>query len=158
MLFAIVALGMPLSAAAQETTKKFGSWEVTIDTDRFNGSSKVIASTIQGGDVLAVRCFPSGVSVVVGELRFGQGRFDEGMEFDVKFRTDKNDIIEGYGAALNDKVVQISNSQEMARQMRYAKEAAFRLIYKGVTVDKVFKMGASGKALAEVFKACPEPA
>ncbi|QFR32748.1 hypothetical protein [Ancylobacter sp. TS-1] len=158
VLSAALVVASSAGSLAQETKKRFGSWEVSIDTDRFEGKSKIIASTVQAGNVLAVRCFPNGVSVVVGELGFGSGRFDEGMEFEIKFRADKNDIIETSGMALNDRIVQIEDSAPMARQMRDAKEAAFRLSYRGVTVDKVFKLKGSGKALAEIFNACPDPA
>ncbi len=158
LLSAAVVVISGAAGIAQETTKRFGLWEVSIDTDRFEGKRKVIASTIQKADVLAVRCFPSGISVAVGELRLGPGRFEEGMEFEIKFRADKNDIIESAGTALNDRIVQVEDSQQMARQIRDAKEVAFRLSYKGVVVDKVFKMKGSAKALNEVFDACPEPA
>ncbi|MBB3771556.1 hypothetical protein FHS55_002155 [Angulomicrobium tetraedrale] len=155
----IASLAASANASAEEVTKKFGSWEVSIDTDRFTGQSKVIAMSFQRGDIIAVRCFPKGISIAVGELGAGPGRFDEGMEFDIKFRADTGDIIETVGVAINDKAVELADSASMARQMRNAKEVAFRLSYKGVTGDKVFKLGPNAsKALDEVFKACPEPA
>ena len=143
------------AAGADEIKKRFGAWEVSIDKDRFNGQSKVIALSMQQGNAVAVRCFPPEVSVVVGELSLGAGRFEEGMEFDVRFRADEGEIVEATGVALSDMIIQIEDSRPIAEAIRKAKEFAFRLSFKGVTFDKVFKTGKGAQALGEVFKACP---
>ncbi|WP_018388619.1 hypothetical protein [Ancylobacter sp. FA202] len=158
MRVALAIVGIFVSATAvgaDEIKKRFGTWEVSIDKDRFNGESKVIALSMQQGDAVAVRCFPPEVSVVVGELSLGAGRFEEGMEFDVRFRADEGEIIEATGVALSDKIIQVEESRPMAEAIKKAKEFAFRLSFRGVTFDKVFKTGKGGQALGEVFKACP---
>lgn len=159
-LLATIVLMWVAPTMAQETKRQIGAWEVSVEKDRFNsGSTKVIAILMQGGNAVAVRCFPKGLSVAVGELLFGQGRFDEGMVFSVKFRADDKKIITTDGLGLSDKFIQIDSGPEIVSQMLNAKEYAFRLGYKAVTFDMVFKAGKGAReALGMVIKECPIPA
>ncbi|OYZ97686.1 MAG: hypothetical protein B7X99_13625 [Rhizobiales bacterium 17-65-6] len=77
------------------------------------------------------------------------------MMFDVKFRADDGKIVETIGIGLNDKTVEIVSGEDIIPQMKNAKEYAFRLTYKSITIDKIFTAGKGAKqAIEAVLKAC----
>ncbi|MEW6256913.1 MAG: hypothetical protein AB1592_13240 [Pseudomonadota bacterium] len=157
LILAVLASGPAM--AAQEKT--IGDWMVTVEKDRFSSAgeaTKTIALRAYRGDGLAVRCFPNGLSIAIFEGRSGAGRFDEGMIFDVKFRADEGKIVDTMAIGLNDKTVEVGDGENIAPLMLNAKEYAFRLGYKSVTIDKVFPAGKGAKqAIDTVLKACAKP-
>jgi hypothetical protein len=153
----LVTAGGP--AAAQETKKVVGNWLVTLEPDRFGDGARVFAMTSQNEKVLAVRCMRRNLSIALVELRLlGTGRFEEGMKFTVKFRADRNPIIETVGFGLSDLAFQLDTPREMVRQIMAAKEVAFRVTYRDTTADWIFRAGAASKALVDVIKECPRNA
>ncbi|GGF56499.1 hypothetical protein GCM10007301_15200 [Azorhizobium oxalatiphilum] len=156
----VLAAALVAAPAIAEETKVYGDWAVNVERDRFGDASanKTIAIRVQAGNILAVRCFPKGLSVALIESRLGSGRFEEGMLFGVKFRADEKSVIDTAGVGLDDKIIQVDDSNSIVAQMVGAKEYAFRVTYKSVTFDKVFTAGKGAKqALDVVLKACPLP-
>ncbi|MCW5693095.1 MAG: hypothetical protein KIT48_12090 [Pseudolabrys sp.] len=144
-----VVLGHPALAAP----KVIGNWLLTVEADRFSdAATNVIALTEgTGGDgVLAVRCLRGNLSIALGGTKF-----DTGDKFLVKFRADKNIVIDTTGTALSETIMQLDTTHEMVRQMLTAKEYAFRVIGTS-SKDFVFRAGrGAAKVLGEVTKPCP---
>lgn len=88
-------------------------------------------------------------------MALGGPKYDTGDKFLIKFRADKEAVINTAGTAISDAVMQIDTPSEMVREMLTTKEYAFRVI--GTTSnDFVFRAGrGAAAALGEVTKTCP---
>ena len=146
-----------LAAVAQTPAikKRFPGWEVEVEKDRFGGPSRVVAVTVKDATGLAVRCLRGELSLAVIEFTFGQGRFNEGLLLDVKFRADGKEIIESKAFALDDKGFQLEKSHSLVRTMLGSKEYALRISYRGTTYDRIFPARGGDKAIVEMLKECP---
>lgn len=133
-------------------SKTIGTWVVNTEADRFSEDKpKVIAITKGAGAYfLAVRCLN-------GELSFAMmGRkLKEGDVFFVKFRVDKQPIIDTEAVAISSAVLEMTATKEMMVQLTAGKEYAFR-VTGTASEDFLFRAGrGSAQAINEVLKACP---
>src|SRR6185437_1892346 len=89
LVMLVMMASSPLYAAEM---KRFGSWAVSIDTDRFDDTKSNVIALLPATDnqhFLAVRCLSSSVSFAIGGDEYTKGDL-----FAVKFRGDKQPIIE----------------------------------------------------------------
>lgn len=156
-LVSLFVLAMTATAMA-DNIKRFGNWEVSYIQGRFGDKGKVIASVVQDGTVLAIRCMNGDLSFALLDIDMGPGRFREQGDITAKFQADGKSPVDVKGMVLTDKTLQIEMPDTVARQLIGTKELAFRVTYLKTTFDRVFKPGKSGpKAMSEVFKLCPLP-
>jgi len=158
--FAALAFCAAFATPAAAEDKVVGDWLISTEKDRFStasGSTKTIAARSSGDNLLGVRCFPDGISLMLVDLRGGISQYTQGANAIIKFRADDKSVIEAIGGATSNNAMQLSNGREMLNQMLGAKEYAFRIIYQGVTSDVIFSAGKGAKAALEtISKACPE--
>lgn len=133
------------------------AWDVSIDKDRFGGPATVIAKTLvtSPASVLFVRCLQGQLSVAIADLNLSQpGRLSEGMDVNVKFKADDKEVIKSDATALNDRMFQVAESNDIVAAMRGAREYAFRITYETTSYDRIFPGGAD-QVIAKVLKECP---
>jgi len=157
MSLAAVALAAMVSTAhAQKRERVVGSWIVTHEADPFDGKTKVVAvaTTFGGSYAMAVRCLDNGVSVALFDRK---ATMKEGDVFEVRFRADQMPIVTTYGMALDDSMLEITEADEIVKQMASATQAAFRIENKrGVQNTAVFRMRSAKAAMGDVLKACSD--
>lgn len=149
-----LAVTFALNASAAEQERQIGNFEVSVEKDRFGDNDKAVAMVTQGGSALAVRCLQNELSFAVGDLGFGEGRYEEGMPAEIKIRVDDGPIISTTGDGLNDKAIEVADKQSAIASMVGAHEIAFRVTARDITSDKVFTLHQSADAIAVVLKAC----
>ena len=139
-----------------ETKKHFGAWEVSIEPDRFGDKSNVVAMMFKEGEMLAVRCLQSHLSIAFGVVALLQrGPYREGDTFDIKFRVDREPIAAVQAVVLNANAMQLATTSVMVREIMDGREVALRITGATATSDHVFQAGRAKEALAEVVKECP---
>jgi hypothetical protein len=152
----------PVPATTQESLKEpisgkkhFGEWEVEVKKDRFGDYTNVLASTLNNDDLLAVRCLHSDLSIVYGVAYILRGPFRKGDRFSIKFRVDKQPIIEVRADAVNESIMQLETTSEMVREMMSGREYALRISDGTASSDHIFTAERAKEAIAEVVKECP---
>jgi len=150
---AAALIAISLSGRALATERAIGDWFVSSEADRFaedGAKTRVIALLAnRGGDILAVRCLAGKLSLAL------MGHYTTGDLFLVKFRTDRNAIINTAATAISEKLIEIITTPDMVRQMQSGSEYALRVTGEASN-DFIFRAGrGAAKALGEVTKACP---
>jgi hypothetical protein len=156
ILIGLVASVISLSSASADTYKSFKGWVAKIEDNRFDDTANVMAASVQNGFVLAIRCIGGQRSVALTDLSTSAGRYAERDILLVKFRADKKPILDTGAMALDDKMIQFADTDAMMEQMAGAKELAFRLEFKGASLDRVFAAGDVSKAISLVSSKCPK--
>jgi len=150
---AAIAASLVLSAASVATAaqQRVGDWLVDAEADRFSEEkTTVVALTIADDGALAVRCLRGELSLAL------LGKYRTGDLFVVKFRADRNAVIETVAKAISDDVMEIVTMPRMVRQMLSAREYAFRVMGAAASRDMIFRAGRGApKAIGAVTKACP---
>ena len=95
-LTAATLVFLALVGAAHASERLIGNWIVTVTRDRFSENEKIIAVTAQSDGLFAVRCFDGELTLALGAAGV-EGELKPGDLFQIKFRADRNAVIETVG-------------------------------------------------------------
>jgi hypothetical protein len=144
-----------LAAPALATQKQVGTWVVQTEKDRFGGGDTVIAITIDGQTALGLRCMSGSLSFAHIDPTLN---LTPGSPFMVSFKGGNHDVISTFGAAVNDKMIEVVVTNEMRSQLLNSDEFAFRFTSPKLHFDAVWPAGTTKAAPPAVIKACPPKA
>lgn len=149
---AIFAAGLCTTGAARADyeDRLIGNWITNAKEDRFGEGGTFTAFTIRDGQMFGLRCIEK-------ELSFGVVDKDltVGDVFVFKFRVDRNDVFTEIGRAINKRLIQITTSPALIRQMRAGKELAVRKESDSSASTFILKLRGSNRAFEDIVKACP---
>ena len=145
-----------LPAAADYERRIVGDWMISANEDRFGDGGTFTALTSDGSNILAVRCIQKNLSLAMMEVGGDPKPVTKGDLFAYKFRVDKQPIVEVYGEAINERLIQIATEKSLVKAMRAGQETAVRSeTTSGVTRVSIFRMKGAPKAFADLSKECP---
>jgi hypothetical protein len=106
--------------------------------------------------MLGVRCIQQELSVAIGDASLiSSHKWDAGDSFEIKFRADDKPVLERAAQALNERVLQIEDSEVIMDQLAGSKEAAFRVSSGAdISFDFAVPVRQADKVVAIVKKAC----
>lgn len=156
----IAGLAIPMTFSSAAAQKVVGDWLVQIEADRFGDGGTDVAMTASATTAVAfaVRCIRREWSLAVLDLSSDPKPLKSGSAFAFKFRVDQNVVVKGYGAAVNERLIQLETETNLVSQILKGKELAMRLERPdGATIDMVFPISSAPRALASHLKDCPPP-
>lgn len=158
MLAAVAVLAIIVGAGSVRAASVIGSWVVTNQEDRFGDGGRFVAMTPAvgaPGAVFAVRCFARKWSLAM----IPGTKLVTGEAFKLRLRVDKGGIVDGFGQALDEQLLQIAVEADaeprLIKEILAGREIAVRLTnVLDVSSDLVFRLTGSRKALAGHLKEC----
>lgn len=155
ILMAIMASTLSGGAlAAQQDDRHVGSFLIHSEKDKFSDNSTVIAAAESGDNGLILRCLQDTRNVALfvgGERSNDWSRGDTGK---IKVKIDDKPVQTLNVGAVNDKVLQLQDSEDLLDLMHDAREVAMRLTINDVTSDYDFQLQQTAKVVDEINKGC----
>jgi hypothetical protein len=149
----LAGLATVLAFPAQADTRTVGSFSVDRSKDPIDDTQNIVAMSVQGTNMLIVRCLADGQSLLVGfpaEVSIGDA-------VDLQFRVDQTPAQHLTATILNT-VGRLATFElaepALVSQLSGAKTVAIRVGVSNSTTTITFALRESAKVVAEVQKAC----
>lgn len=155
-LLVAAAIGCGSAARADYEGRRVGNWLTSANEDRFGDGGAFVAATPDGSTALAVRCLQKKLSIGLIDMGSDPKPFSEADLFALKFRVDKQPVVETAGVAISARLIEVVTEKSLVKALRDGRETAVRIFQKsGVTSSFVFKTAGAPKAFADLAKECP---
>jgi hypothetical protein len=144
------------AARADYEGRIVGNWLTNATEDRFGDGGTYTAVVADGRTGLVVRCIRKKLSLAILEVGGDPKPLNQGDTFELKFKIDKQPIVDAKGLAISARLIQIVTEASLVKSIRDGRETAMRVATSsGVVTSYVFKTGGAKKALADLSKECP---
>ncbi|MDQ2080513.1 hypothetical protein RA307_10000 [Xanthobacteraceae bacterium Astr-EGSB] len=150
VMVAAVLVASIVGAAAEE---RFGRWKVHRSVDKFDGLARVVASTAQGGAMLAARCIGKMPGLAIG-VRLQRSALRSGDAIKLRLRVDDGRVFDLQAFHLGNDAFQVAQRIEVWEALERGKVAAVRVIGDGEVVDLDFGLDGAAAAIDRVRAAC----
>ena len=115
MIYAIAAWLAAMPVHADE--HQIEGWSIQTDSDKFDGSLRVIAILSNPNAMFAVRCMRHHITLALVEVQTFK-RYSPSDPFTINFRGDTFPAVETIGSALDERTIQIEVNSQIMRELQ----------------------------------------
>jgi hypothetical protein len=143
------------SAWADYDAKLVGHWIISAKEDRFGDGGTYLAMTGDGDLGLGIRCIQKQLTIGLMELGGDPKPMTEGQQFAIKFKVDKQPVVDADGIAISPRLIQVEATKSLVKAIRDGRETAVRLESAIVSSTHIYPTDGAKKAFADLIKECP---